>query len=253
MTSPPAVFVWVRATVPWEDDDGYLARVDEPFRRKIAVWNRTLTMPYNRFRLRLREIARRNHARIRDAVCAQWDEIPDGAVVLPVDDDDWFAPDVATAVRSVRSETTTAFRWPSVFLEVPTTLGHHVHLVRKALVPRTPPKQYCTTNNYALVRRPGVELVAANHMRAGEALAHDPGTLELPDRLSLMNRTLASQTTLGLRAPELTRGHLVRKYRRYRRLYERPLRHLPDWAQNDVEAMAELMEDVRLRPRGAVT
>jgi hypothetical protein len=251
VTATATVFVWVRATVPWDDDDGYLEAVDEAFRAKIAVWNRTLTMPYNRFRHRLREIARRNHARIAGAVPARWEEIPEGAVVLPVDDDDWFAPEVATALVRARGRAVTAFRWPSVFLEVPTTFGHHVHLVRRALVPRTPPKQYCTTNNYALVKRRGVELVAANHMRAGEQLERDPGTKELPDRLSLMNRTLASQTTLGLRAPELTRGHLVRKYRRYRRLYEGRLRHVPAWARADVEAMAELMEDVRLRPRGA--
>lgn len=60
-------------------------------------------------------------------------------------------------------------------------------------------------------------------------------------RLSLMNRTLASQTSLAFLRPNLRRSELLRKYRRYRRLYERPLPAELAWARPYVHDMDELM------------
>lgn len=65
--------------------------------------------------------------------------------------------------------------------------------------------------------------------------------MRLDGRLSLMNRTLASQTSLGWRQERFTRAELVLKYLRYRRLYRRPLPPDLAWAEPCREAMAELM------------
>jgi hypothetical protein len=59
------------------------------------MWNQTFDLPYHVFRQRVRRIAELNLQRVENAVRARWDEIPDGALVAPVDDDDWFAPDSA--------------------------------------------------------------------------------------------------------------------------------------------------------------
>ncbi|MDQ6915797.1 MAG: hypothetical protein M3155_08310 [Actinomycetota bacterium] len=47
--------------------------------------------------------------------------------------------------------------------------------------------------------------------------AHEVTRIER--RLSAMNRTLASQTSLGLRRSSISRARLIRKLRLYRRLY----------------------------------
>ena len=237
----------MRATVDWDDPDSLAAQLDPAFLPKLAVWDATFTVPYHAFRSELRRIARLNLSHVEGAACSDWEAIPDGALVVPVDDDDWFAPNLATMLASRHNPDAIAYRWTSTFLEVPTTFGHHVHLARRLVLPGTPAKQFCTTNNYALIKRPGVRLLAANHMRAGEALAGHPQVEQVAARLSLMNRTIASQTTIGHRSPGVTRGHLVRKYRRYRRLYARAGPRMPEWARPYVGLTGALMQRLELR------
>jgi len=243
----PPVYIWIRATLDW-DDPAVVDRVDAAFRPKLETWNRTFTLSYQQFRSRLRRIAADNLSHVEGVTTTRdWDAIPDGAVVLPVDDDDWFAPDVARALCESHDAAAVAYRWPSTFLEVPTTIGHHVHLARRAVAPWTPPKQFCTTNNYALVKEPAVRALAENHMRAGEALRDAPGVRQLPGRLSVMNRSLASQTTIGHLRPAVTRGHLLRKHRRYARLYGRAQEGMPAWSRPYVRMMRDLMLEIRPR------
>jgi hypothetical protein len=68
----------------------------------------------------------------------------------------------------------------------------------------------------------------------------------IPERLNLVNRTLASQTQLLPHRPALSRRDLMVKYRRYRRLYRYPWKRR-GWARPHVEAMGRLMEE--LEPR----
>jgi hypothetical protein len=69
----------------------------------------------------------------------------------------------------------------------------------------------------------------------------------LDQRLSLMNRTLGSQTSLGHLGTSISRRRLLGRLARYRRLYERPLSGELEWAQPHVEQMGELMAELRLR------
>ena len=89
------VFLCVRRTIDWRDE----TKIDPGFRPKVEAWNATFPMPYPVFRQRLKEIAAANLARVEGATVADLAAVPPGAIVAPVDDDDWFAPDLAAELR----------------------------------------------------------------------------------------------------------------------------------------------------------
>jgi hypothetical protein len=68
-----------------------------------------------------------------------------------------------------------------------------------------------------------------------------------------MNRTLASQTSLGILRPAwrrgLSRSELLRKYARYRNLYGRPPAEGFEWCLPYLAMMKALMDD--LLPSGS--
>ncbi len=256
----PPVYIWVRTTVDWDDVDGLSGTLEPSFLPTRALWDATFTISYHVFRSELRRIAAWNHQNVVGATAAAWADIPGGALVVPVDDDDWFAPDLVEALAAHHDLDAVAYRWTGSYLEVPFNLAHSLHLARRRVVPRLPPRHYCMTNNYALVKRDESEPLAANHLLASNALRGSPDVRELRAVLSLMNRTLSSQTTLrpptgfGRRRAEVTREHLVRRYRRYRSLYVEGARRAPAWSRPYVARMGELMETVELRdePSGGV-
>lgn len=247
-TRDPAVYVWPRTTVDWADETGPRGRVKEEFRQRVELWNATFTTSYHAFRREVARIAVDNLSRIEGARVTSWDEIPEGSVVLPVDDDDWFAPDVAQRIEAHREPAAIGYRWQAAYLEVPFDLGHAVHRARLRLLPWTGPRYVCSTNNYAVVKRPGAEELARRHVHASRVFEAERHRVRVLDgRHSLTNRTLASQTTLLFRRAVLRKASLERKYRAYRRLYRS--RRVPrlDWAAEYVERMAELMDALTLR------
>jgi len=242
------VRIWVRATLDYDDEHAFNAELRDNFRGQVALWDSVFEMPYRVFRSRLRAIARENLARVDGARVSAWEEIPQGALVLPCDDDDWFRPDVATVLQRELRPGVTGLRWTSSFLEVPTDWRHHLGIWRRRVQgPR--PMFLCTTNNYALFASQESRGLLVSHVQASHWVGEQPdgSVLRLKDRLSLMNRTLASQTTLGVLGSPISRRRLLRKLARYRRLYERPLAPALAWAQPYADRMGELMEDLELR------
>lgn len=234
------MFIWVRHTLDWADEEAFRAQLDPELRPLVELWDATFSMPYHRFRHQLRQIASDNLAGVEGARCAPWEEIPAGALVLPVDDDDWFAPDTARAAAAAHADAGgDGVRWPSAFLEVAIDIRHTLSRVGRGLLPGVGPKWICTTNNYALVKRPGRRRLLESHVAASRALASGEIELAPVERpLSLMNRSLASQTSLRRHATPVDRASLLRKHRRYRRLYE----HVdPEWARPHAARMRELM------------
>ena len=69
----------------------------------------------------------------------------------------------------------------------------------------------------------------------------------IPVRVSLQNRTVASQTSLRRGDKELTRSQLLRKLRRYRRLYRDWEPGELAWATPYVEMMAALTDRIESR------
>lgn len=242
------VYIWVRATVDWQDEQAFLAQIRPEFKPKLELWNETFTIPFHLFRHEVRRIARLNLSRVEDSVSCSWDEIPDGGLVLPVDDDDWFASDAAKVLESSYDQRAGGYYWTSSFLEVPMNLRHELGTIRKRIFPETPWRWICTTNNYALVKAPGTEALLASHVRASKWFeSHAEHVRWIDRRLSLMNRTLASQTTLRPLKPSIRRSELLRKFRRYRKLYERPTAPELAWCRPYVTMMDELMDTLEVR------
>jgi hypothetical protein len=245
------IHVWLRATLDWEDEEAFWAQVPERFRPRAELWNATINMPIHLFRHRVREIAALNQSRVEGAVWASWEEIPDGAKVVPVDDDDWFAPNLIEVLESEWGEEA-GIHWTGSWIGVPSVVGHRLHLIKRALLPFTRPFWTCESNNYGMVKGPGTRPLLEEHGFACDWF-DGPGrdqVKKIGPRLSATNRNLGSQTSLRptKRRGELDRARLLRRLRKYKRLYRRPPwgRGL-DWSRPYLAMMAELMDE--LEPR----
>lgn len=242
------VHLLTRQTVDWRDEQAFLAQLPSAFAPKVESWNATFHMPYHLFRQAIREIAIRNHEAIAGAVPATWEAIPDGAIVLPSDDDDWFSPEVASSIASAFAAGIDGVHWTQSVLEMPINFLHRVNLTARRVFPWLKPKWFCATNNYAF-RRAEDAADLLSHIRASRRFTS--GTIHttfVPRRLSLHNRTLASITSMGFGEATISRNTLRRKADGYRRLYDGPsLMAGLEWARPDVRAMKDLMANLTLR------
>jgi hypothetical protein len=248
---PPPVYVVIRRTTDWADEAAVRAQLPPAFVPLVELWNDTFDLPYHRFRQRLKEIAIANHARVEGAICAALADVPRGALIAPVDDDDWFAPTMAQhVVAACAEEPYRGYRWRSRFLEVPPDFGQWRGAWRRRLWPNAPLRWVCTTNNYVIANIGEVAPLVASHVKASAWFTEHAArvrVLDLP--LSLQNRNLASQTTLRPLRGTMTRAKLIRRQRQYRRLYARAARREPEWARAAIVALAELTTSLRVRRR----
>lgn len=245
----PLLYIVVRRTTDWTDDAGVRAQLPSGFEVLVDLWNDTFEMPYHRFRQELKRIAADNHAQVAGAACTALEEVPVGGLIAPVDDDDWFAPDVAQVLAANRDDLHKGYRWPSRFLEVPPDFDQWLGAWRRYLIPSTPLKWLCTTNNHAIENMPGIAGIIDSHIRATEWFVANEARVKVLDvPLSLQNRNIASQTALLFRSGTMmTRARLARRLRQYRRLYRKRPRGLPEWCAPWIERMRELMAELRLR------
>jgi hypothetical protein len=239
----------VRRTTDWTNEAGVRAQLPDGFAPLVDLWNDTFDMPYHHFRQQLKQIAQANLASIEGAVTAALHEVPRGALIAPVDDDDWFSPEMAKVVADHRDARCQGYRWPSRFLEVPPNFDQWLGAWRRRLFPSTPQRWLCTTNNHVIENIPGVGRTVDSHIQATDWFVQNEALVKVLDvPLSLQNRNLASQTALLFRSGVMmTRSKLVRRHRQYRALYARPPRALPAWCRPPVGSMAELMLALRVR------
>ena len=242
-------YIWVRTTVEWGDEQAALDQVHSWLMPKIQLWNATFNLSYQRFRHRLTEIADLNHAKVSGALRAGWEEIPDGALVLPVDDDDWVAPDAGKVLQRELDPSVIGYLWTSRWIEVPINLGHRLYLAKRRLLPASKPKWICAANNYAMTKSSETHPLLSSHVKASRWLeprlkAGETPLKPLDDGLSVANRTLASISTMrGIDS----RAQLLRKFRRYRSLYEAPPGTDLDWCRLHIQQMSDLMGELEVK------
>jgi hypothetical protein len=243
------VCICVRRTIDWRDEAAFRAQLDPAFAPKVDLWDETFTLPFHVFRQHVKEIAALSLAAVRDAACRPWDDIPEGSLVIPIDDDDWLSPAVAEVASASVANGAAGCYWITSHVEVPINLRHGLAQLRRRLWPRTRPLWTCSSNNYAFVKRPEAGTRLLTHSAANGWFEQAPAGVvrRIERRLSVQNRTLASQTSLAWRRPVMRRGALLRKYRRYRTLYASPVRAELAWCGPYLARMADLMSQLRLK------
>jgi hypothetical protein len=243
-----SLYIVVRRTTDWTNEAAVRAQLPKGFEVLVDLWNETFDMPYHQFRQRLKEIAQANLARVEGATLAKLEDVPAGALIAPIDDDDWFSPDLAKTVVAHRDGPRLGYRWPSRFLEVPPNFAQWRAAVRRRLFPATPLLWLCTTNNYVVANQPDVRPLLSSHMKASDWFEQNDRAVTVLDvPLSVQNRNIASQTSLLFRYGVMTRSKLKRRHRQYRSLYATAARRLPAWCQVPIAQMAELMQALRVR------
>ena len=129
----PIIAVFLRSDVSWGSlsEDSYLEQ--EKFNRsvirinparkrelltKIKFWNQTFSMSWFEYRQRIKNIAELNRSQIhnvdlviRNRHQAALLERLDNVIILPVDDDDWFSPEIADTLRKNASDMPDLFSW----------------------------------------------------------------------------------------------------------------------------------------------
>jgi hypothetical protein len=238
------IYIVIRKTLDWQDEAAFQAQIPVNMRYGIELWNSTFNVPFHQYRAELKRIAQLNLSRVEGIQCLSLPDIPTGSIVVPADDDDWFAPDMAQVLQRYLCDCE-GYYWPSRFLEVPLSPAHHLYLIRRKLFPFTKPYWLCTTNNYAVRYNSRTADLPHNHVVATQWFLAHPSVvkrIELP--ISLMNRTLASMTHLRTHP---SRTLLLRKYRRYRELYDQPVPKDLAWCKPYVDRMRDLHSQLRLR------
>lgn len=240
----PAIYLCVRRTLNWHDEAEVEAKLIPAFRPKMAAWNATFDTPYYVFRQRLKAIARASLDRVEGARLATIDAIPDGAIAVPVDDDDWFAPDLAARIEAAYQPNAAGYLWRRATVQVPIPLGRRLRYLLWSFKAPT-----CNTNDYAVTSFPCAEPILIYHVRAGRYFdTYRDRIVKIPATLAIQNRNVSSQTAMGWRRPTITREELIRSYERHRALYA-SLALIPDlaWAKPYVAEMAELMSQLRVK------
>jgi hypothetical protein len=251
MTAAPVVHICLRQTLDWHDEALASAYIIPRFRPKFEAWNATFTMPYHQFRHRLKDIAQLNFSRVDGAICSSLDDVPAGHLIVPVDDDDWLAPDLAVHLRRAYEEEAAVYRWSRRVLEWRPPLNRLRHGLGR-FVGRAE-KHVCKTNNYAVRSDRALVPLALNHVDASRFVdAHPADVKRIPVTLSIQNRNLASQTTLAWGRPTIGAGELASLLNQHRRLYARWHADSESrWAEPYVRLMIQLMAEIDVKRSAA--
>lgn len=245
----PTIQICVRRTIDWEDLAVVEANLIPSLRPKYEMWNRTFRMPYHLFRHRVKRIAALNLSRMKEAAIRPFEEVEPGSMLVPVDDDDWFSPDLAAHLKAAYDPAMRGYVWNRHTLKPHPVTNPFRWAWRKmrGLEPEPDPIRFtCSTNNYAYRVGDGWGENILGHCKASRRFDSDPRLIKrLRHKLSIQNKNLSSQTALAWNKPAISRARLMRRFRRYKKLYAAV--RLSDelaWAEPYVRMMAELMEEL---------
>jgi hypothetical protein len=238
------IYIQVRRTLDWKDRAAVEKGLVAKFRPKAAMWDATFNMPYHLFRQRVKEIAELNLSRVENArVVTAHEPVPAEAMIAPVDDDDWFSPDLGNILGELTDPAIFGCHWIRHILEPERHRRRYKGLLKEAVTR----KVILATNNYAFRNRPGIEILLRDHLSASLRLQSTPAEFRyLPLAMSIHNRSMASQTVLAIGRPTISRDELIEIYAQHRRLYARTfLSPSLRWAKPYVAMMSQLMDELK--------
>lgn len=242
------IYICIRRTTEWEDEKIFLSQLSDEFRPKVETWNNTFDMPYHVFRHRIKQIAQQNLSKVADSVCATIENVPEGAMVVPIDDDDWLAPHIAGVLEKERENGKIGYYWNKDYLNMPAT--NFVRLARFILYDLTGRQRNrwtCSTNNYAFINNQSLlSTQCFKHTKASAYFDQNGAKVkQLPDHLSMMNRTIASQTSMNWRKARISNRRLIKNYYLYRDMYKNTLLPHHEWSKPYLMMMSDLMRELR--------
>ena len=241
------IHIWVRKTLNWQDEKAFLAQLDDTFRPKVQTWNSTFNMPYHLFRNELKQIASHNLLAVADARISTLEEIPESAIVVPIDDDDWLAPEIAGQLVSSMAEGIDGCHWRRDFLEPPAVgLEKYKRFIKFDLLRRPRRPWSCSTNSYAFRYHDRHFSLLNSHVHASHYFDQNPGRVKFVDQhLSLMNRSVASQTALNWKRPGISRRQLLSNFEACRGLYDGARHYCPVRCWPYLKKMSCLMSELK--------
>lgn len=242
------IHICVRRTLDWGSEAFTADWLWPDLRAKCRTWGETFEMTYPAFRQRLKEIARENHERVEDAIHTPFEEIPVGDLIVPTDDDDWFAPDVLHEIRAAMKPGAEGYLWHRQVISTSRRRPKRrtwLRMRRKKMGGH----HSCASNNYAIVKRPDAKPIVTSHLKASDYVdAHPRRFPRIRQYLAIQNRTMGSRTAMEMKQQTSSREELIERYERYRTVYaEWPLPPGLHWARPSVDRMAELMDEIRIR------
>ena len=145
------IYICVRRTTEWENEEVFLAQLQDKFKPKVELWNETFDMPYHQFRHRIKQIAQVNLGRVENAVITTLDRVPPGSLVVPIDDDDWLSPNLSEKISSELEDGKVGYHWHRDFMGMPATYYVKFKLfIKMKVLGRPRLKWTCSTNNYLI-------------------------------------------------------------------------------------------------------
>jgi len=237
MAKPWQVFVCCRTSMNWRAQtletfvqnprlkqwQRQMPKMVDSFIRMVEIWNSTLKLSYFQYRHHIKEIAVRSWRSIHGARViteTELNSIQDG-LLLAVDDDDWFAPEIVRSIHSYPRNDLyiwdSAAWWPGRYAER--------HVLRR--------KEICFTNNFAFsIRVLKLRRLNMREHTAFTQLFRSWVPCHIKQPLSMTHKSMASFSVLR----RMQSGQqLKRMFKQliYPQIY-------PAWATPYVEAVREL-------------
>ena len=99
------IHIYIRRTLQWDNEAAVMAEIRDDLKPNVQLWNSLFNIPYHLFRHRVKLIAQANLEQVKNVSITNAEQVPQGAMIVPVDDDDWFSPDLATHLRKAYDDT----------------------------------------------------------------------------------------------------------------------------------------------------
>ncbi len=192
------IILGVRSMSDWQVGQNLLTSPwGDGWEKRLQWWDEVFSMPYHTYRFNLQKIAKENWSRIEglDSIVSirSWQpELFHDAIIVPIDDDDWLAPQICHVIRNQIQPDTTAISWQADRIECP-----HCYAINTC-----GDANFYITNGYALT--PNYRDAVGDEQFKDSLLWHvhaadhaKEHSRHLASVLGAAPRTWASVTTLG--------------------------------------------------------